>query len=335
MTIDSQHIIIGNATDVGRIRDHNEDYMSHFKTPFGYCVLVCDGMGGHAAGEEASRSAASAIKQYLQDDKNEAENVLVAIRNSIEFANFKLRELSQKNPSLKGMGTTCVMAMIDSSKMYIAHAGDSRMYLFRKNKIKQITKDHSTVQNLIDSGVLTEEEAEKSDKKNQITKAIGVFDKVEPSVSPEPVKLIKGDKIVLCTDGLTGHLSREKIKEVIKNEPDVQQAALQLIENANNNGGSDNITVQIVHYTGKSILDEKKQQRKKKKIIPVVIIVIGLVLAIGVMAYKNIISGNLNPFSSGSTVVDSTDSISHQNLRNGIHDSLKNQKQQGKLSKNK
>lgn len=291
MKVSDYHIAIGNATDVGKIREQNEDYMAHFNTPLGYCIIICDGMGGHAAGQVASQNAVGAIQQYLQDKQNENSDITVALKNAIEFANFQLREMMTKDPALKGMGTTCVLALIKDGWLYTAHAGDSRLYLIRKGSTEQITKDHSSVQKLIDIGVLTEKEAELSDKKNQISKAIGVFEKVDPAISETPVALHKNDIILLCSDGLTGHVSREKIQETVIANKDVQNAALKLTELANTGGGSDNITVQVVHYTGKTKIKKRKWLARKRVAI---IFLVFIVLAFGFIGYKKYRSNGNN-----------------------------------------
>jgi serine/threonine protein phosphatase PrpC len=246
LKIDSFDIIVGNATDVGKIRECNEDYLAHFDTTYGYCIIVCDGMGGHAAGDVASQGAIEAIKHYLQDGKVTKLDTPNSLQNAIEFANYKLRETVMQNSELTGMGTTCVMALINNAEMFVAHAGDSRLYLIREKSIKQLSKDHSTIQNLIDAGVLTEEEAKVSEKRNQITKAIGIF-----------------EKVLLCSDGLTAHVNDDEILEIINSNTDVQEASLKLIEKANNGGGTDNITVQIIQYIGKSSIVRKKRPVKK------------------------------------------------------------------------
>ncbi len=262
MKIDSYKLIVGNTTDIGIVREHNEDYMAHFDTPYGYCIIVCDGMGGHAAGDVASQGAIEAIKHYLQDGKVTKLDTAISLQNAIEFANYKLLEMVQLNPALTGMGTTCIMALFNQSEMYIAHAGDSRLYLIRNNDIKQLSKDHSTIQNLIDAGVLTEDEAKVSEKRNQITKAIGIFEKVEPTVTKQAFRLKHNDRILLCSDGLTAHLDQKEISATINTYPDVQKAAIKLVEKANSEGGTDNITVQLIQYTGKSSKDTKRRLLK-------------------------------------------------------------------------
>jgi protein phosphatase len=282
LKIDAYHIIVGNATDVGKVREHNEDYMAHFETPYGYCVIVCDGMGGHAAGDVASQGAVEAIRHYLQDGKITKLDATSSLQNAIEFANYKLREMVQQNPEFAGMGTTCVMVLINKAEMHMAYAGDSRVYLIRDKHIRQLSKDHSTIQHLIDTGILTEQEAKVSEKRNQITKAIGIFEKVGPTVTKVPFMLKYNDRILLCSDGLTGHVESNEILEIINVNSDVQVASMKLIEKANLEGGSDNITVQLIHYAGSS--STIRTHRPIKKIIRAVVIIL-IIVAIGFATY--------------------------------------------------
>ena len=263
MNITDYHIAIGNTTNVGKVREHNEDYMAHFATPMGYCIIICDGMGGHVAGEVASQNATVSIQQFLQDPKNEDPDIPLVLKNAIEFANYQLKEMVNQNPELRGMGTTCVLALIKMGQLYTAHVGDSRIYLVRSGSIRQITKDHSSVQKLIDAGALTEEEAEVSDKKNEILKAIGIFDKADPTITEMPLTLLENDKLLLCSDGLTAHLTKEKILETVQSFGNIQNTALKLTEQANNGGGSDNITVQLIHYLSKTVPAKRRSSTKK------------------------------------------------------------------------
>lgn len=282
MKIDAYNITVGNATDIGQVRKLNEDYMAHFDTPYGYCIIVCDGMGGHAAGDVASQGAVEAIKHYLQDGKITKLDAASSLHNAIEFANYKLREMVQQNPEFTGMGTTCVMVLISESEMHMAHAGDSRVYLVRDKRIRQLSKDHSTIQHLIDTGILSEDEAKVSEKRNQITKAIGIFEKVGPTVTKVPYMLKYNDRILLCSDGLTGHVESDEILEIINDNSDVQDASMKLIEKANLEGGSDNITVQLIQYDGSS--STIKTRRSLKRILKVAAIVL-IIFLIGFASY--------------------------------------------------
>jgi serine/threonine protein phosphatase PrpC len=281
LKIADYHITIGNVTDKGKVREENEDYMAHFNTPLGYCIIVCDGMGGHVAGQFAAQHAVLAIRQYLQDSANSKKDTAHCLKDAIEFANFQLKEFVASNTALEGMGTTCVLALIKSGSLYIAHAGDSRLYILRRKKIKQYTRDHSSVQQLIDIGLMTELEAEHSEKKNQIVKAIGVFDKVLPTVTERPVALRKNDKILLCSDGLTVHVNKNQIADTLISISDTQKACLKLTALANESGGTDNITVQLIHYTGKSFREKSKLSKKKKLIACLLIIAVISSLSFG------------------------------------------------------
>lgn len=308
MYIEDHHIIIGNATDKGRIRELNEDYMAHFGTAAGYCIVICDGMGGLAAGDVASQNATAAIQQYLQDSSNQVSNPALLLTNAIEFANFQLKQMA-KDPSVSDMGTTCVLLLIKNGWLYTAHAGDSRAYLIRNKKIKQLTKDHSSVQQMVDRGIITQEEAKTSHKRNEIVKAIGVFDKVQPDVTKKPVPLHKNDKILLCTDGLTTHVEDAEIFEIILSSSDVQTAAVSLVEKANEKGGTDNITVQLIDYTGKTQSDKLKPFRKRAIITLSVCILLAL-LFWGYTNYKgNIVNKKAN--ANSTTNQENKDTANH------------------------
>jgi len=263
-------------------------------------------MGGHTAGAVASQNASFAIQQYLQDPNNGNSNTPRLLKNAIEFANYQLRQMVNEQQELKGMGTTCVIALLNDGFLHTAHAGDSRIYLVRKEHIKQITKDHSSVQHLMDTGVLTEKEAELSDKKHEISKAIGVFDKVEPTITSNPIGLHKNDKLLLCSDGLTGHMSKEKILEIILSNDDVQNVALKLITYANEAGGVDNITVQLIHYTGKSTYGIRKLSVKK---IAAAFLLVAIVVFFSFWFYRNGVNINkagIKVKENPATVIDKT-----------------------------
>lgn len=182
----------GNATHVGQVRQANEDYFGNFETKNGYVFLVCDGMGGHVGGAKASQIAVGIIRDCLQqlDYKTPYE----ALSQSIVAANDAILAYAEKNPELTGMGTTCVAILVVGSDVYYAHVGDSRIYLFSNNKLIRITKDHSFVQNMIDLGGLTEEEAEKHPRKNEITNALGLKNMKPPTVCASQIQAAK----VIC-----------------------------------------------------------------------------------------------------------------------------------------
>lgn len=237
----------GNATHVGQVRQANEDYFGNFETKNGYVFLVCDGMGGHVGGAKASQIAVGIIRDCLQqfDYKTPYE----ALSQSIVAASDAILAYAENNPEMAGMGTTCVAILVVGSDVYYAHVGDSRIYLFSNKKLTRITKDHSFVQNMIDLGGLTEEEAEKHPRKNEITNALGLKNMKPPTVCTAQIQAAKGDVFLLCSDGLTGMVTDSELESVLKNKMELQGKANLMIDLANKAGGTDNITVQIVEIT--------------------------------------------------------------------------------------
>ena len=243
--------IAAGATDTGQERDHNEDTFNIAIPPdpavlqsLGALYLVADGMGGHQAGEVASARACEVIpyEYYLPSgvvDENLAARLLRAMRK----ANQAVYTLSQESAQRKGMGTTTVAAVVRGSEIHIANVGDSRAYLFRGGKLDQITEDHSFVQEQIRAGILTKEMARNHPQKNVITRAMG--HRAEVEVDTFAARLRPGDKVLLCSDGLTGPVSEEQIADILQNYP-IDEAVTRLIAQANANGGPDNITVLLI-----------------------------------------------------------------------------------------
>jgi protein phosphatase len=264
---------IGNHSYVGRVRKVNEDYFGMFRGSFGELLIVCDGMGGHKGGDTASRLAVNAIKNHFKN-LNDDYDVKHELHNALVAANNKIVEAAHQDPSLEGMGSTAVVVLFKDDLAYTANIGDSRIYLVRNKAIKQLTIDHSLVQQMIDSDVLTPEEAKNHPKKNVITKSLGRESPVEPDI-PEPIELVKNDNFILCTDGLTNYVKDEEIFYIAANNP-VQQAAGKLVDLANGKGGNDNITVQIAEV--KVNIDSSTKSVKKKNLL--LYFLIGVVLGI-------------------------------------------------------
>lgn len=247
-------ILIGNKTDVGILRKHkpNQDYFEFFDSEYGKVFIVCDGMGGHAGGEVASRLSVSVMRTVIQNSKKITSTTEI-IKQAIKQAHEAIIQKSKEEPALTGMGTTCVLTIIDIEKKsaYYAHVGDSRIYLVRNKKIRLLTKDHSWVQEeLVDKRLISPEEAEHHDNKNVITRALG-------SKNAEPVinsmKLESDDQFILCTDGLSNVVKKNEILDtMIKLNP--SEASDKLIDMALKAGGPDNITVQIIKIHYKKIL---------------------------------------------------------------------------------
>ncbi len=249
-----------SVTHVGLVRKENEDNLGFAETPNGSVFVVCDGMGGHVGGKQASALAVDAIIRFMGAGKY--NDIKEAMTQAIKYANKVVYETAEKNPALHGMGTTVVMVVVQDDKIYIAHVGDSRIYLLSDEQLYRLTKDHSFVQELFDRGIINNEEMQYHSRKNEITKALGLGPGVEPEVSPEPLRLKNGDKILLCSDGLSDMVDDFTIREVLLKYPnDVKAASKELLQIALNNGGKDNITFQIIHITNsnykESIFEDK------------------------------------------------------------------------------
>jgi serine/threonine protein phosphatase PrpC len=257
----SKSFRFGNHTDIGKVRQQNEDYMGFFENSNGSFFVVCDGMGGHVGGAIASQTAVHTIRTFFETQyyTDPAE----AIYQAIQYANQQIYYKAQMDNGLFGMGTTCVLLMFRKGQIYHAHVGDSRIYQYTEGIFKRLTKDHSYVQALIDQGVITEEEAESHPRRNEILRALGIQSFVDVEVCQVPITPLRGDKFLLCTDGLTGLVSDEGIADVLKSvDMDVQHKSIRLVDLANTLGGHDNITVQIVEFLedGKNLMQAATEE---------------------------------------------------------------------------
>ena len=231
-------------TDVGQNRSMNQDFVFASETPVGNLpnlFVVADGMGGHRAGDTASRDTVGTLIESVR--KSRETKPIKIIRTAVEEANRRVYEKSREDENLAGMGTTVVVAVIEGRYLYVANVGDSRLYLIRDD-IRQITKDHSLVEEMVRSGKLKKEEARKHPNKNVITRAVGV--EREVNIDFFDLRVRKGDKILLCSDGLSNMLEDSEICAIVKSGGDVEERARKLITAANQNGGKDNISVVLV-----------------------------------------------------------------------------------------
>lgn len=240
---------ISGKTDVGLTRAENQDSFASGKLSENLAwAVVCDGMGGHAGGSTASKMAVECISGRIKSDLNEKMSVQ-SVRNMLEsammLANARIFNSAAENISLHGMGTTVVAVVVIGNTAVVAWAGDSRCYHLTKSGITQITKDHSYVQQLVDSGSITPEEANEHPMKNIITRALGLEDDMQVDFTEVDFGISQGEKLILCTDGLTNLVKNEKIAECAINQDSDRQAE-KLVELANKNGGTDNITVVII-----------------------------------------------------------------------------------------
>ncbi len=242
-------------TDVGMKRTHNEDYFSLIEDE--QLFIVADGMGGHASGEVASKMAADTIGEFYnrtRDDEDatwpyKMDRSLSYIENrlvcSIKLANLRIFETSSRDLRYKGMGTTLVSSMVAGDKIYVGHVGDSRAYRVRDGVITQLTRDHSLLEDYKEAKPdMTEEEERNFPHKNVITRALGMRETVQVDIRAH--QIISGDVYILCSDGLSGMLTDPQIQQITSNAKSLERAVAELVDGANRNGGTDNVTTLLL-----------------------------------------------------------------------------------------
>ena len=234
-----------SATDIGQKRHMNQDFIFTSEESVGNLpnlFVVADGMGGHNAGDFASRYGVSVLVETVRKDKN--FNPVKVMRNAIEAANCEVFSQSRNDPSMAGMGTTMVVCTVVGGYAYIANVGDSRLYLAGSDSMTQITQDHSLIAEMVRLGELTPEEGRNHPDKNIITRAVGTNEDVK--IDFFDVKLETGDQILMCSDGLSNMVEDQRIFEILKGEDTEADKAQVLVDEANANGGRDNIAVIVV-----------------------------------------------------------------------------------------
>lgn len=229
-------------TDVGRVRAANED--SLYVCPEMGFFAVADGMGGHKAGEVASSTALRCLQENLEENLRRSSDASEGLSRTLEEANLRVYRLSSEFSEYRGMGTTLTAGLLRDREMIVAHIGDSRAYLIRNNVIEQITHDHSLVAEMLRCGGITEEQARSHPQRNVLTKALGTVPSVEFDLFR--VNLLTGDKVLFCTDGLSNHLQPFEIKDILKRHQEPEDGLGDLMKEALNRGGLDNITMVLV-----------------------------------------------------------------------------------------
>jgi protein phosphatase len=255
MAVDlTQALEIATCTDPGMVRSHNEDSIA--ADAANGLVVLADGMGGYNAGEVASGMATTVIvtemRRFLTGvkphdvEKGSSEEVAARlVREQVLTANTSIYEAAQSQPQYAGMGTTLVVCLFYDNRVLVAHLGDSRLYMLRDGKFRQMTRDHSLLQEQIDSGIITAEQAKNAAHKNLVTKALGIDPTVEPEIHEYPTKI--GDVYLLCSDGLCDMVEDEDIGMTLQAlGGNLKLAAQQLVQMANDNGGRDNVSVILV-----------------------------------------------------------------------------------------
>ncbi len=242
-------LLVHGVTDVGLIREHNEDCIDWDKDRG--LFLLADGMGGHNAGEVASELAIQSVKRALYEVltpeivESEVVDLKNAMYDAIVFANQEIYEQSHERPECAGMGTTLVVALVQNNTAIVANVGDSRMYHMHEGKLQQITTDHSLVQEMVDGGFLTEAEAQKSVSRNLITRALGIAEDVDVDIHEHEIAV--GDFFLMCSDGLTDLVTDSEISTILnENKSDMEKAGQELVNSANNRGGKDNTSIILI-----------------------------------------------------------------------------------------
>ncbi len=249
-------ITIGSATDIGLVKEENQDY--HTWDPKdssqsgrgGTLLILADGMGGHASGAQASEMAVNTLLELYR--RHQSDPLVKTLERGFQEANRLLFEKSAKMLTAKGMGTTLVAAFLKGSRLQFAHVGDSRGYLINRVGISQFTEDHSYVASLVKAGVIAPEEAEDHPESHVLTRAIGLQETVSVDTSRQPLNVKKGDYVLLCCDGLWGVVPDDKILACIRQDLEPDRISANLVKQAVDNGGPDNITVLIarINKTG-------------------------------------------------------------------------------------
>ena len=232
--------MVSVLTDKGNRRSLNEDYFSYIEEEDYSIYVVADGMGGHNAGEVASKMAAEGVVEYIKANITKINDKDI-LTKSIEKVNDDIYEYSMQDQKYSGMGTTITAALVTKQKIIIANVGDSSSFGVKEDKLIKLTKDHSLVQELVDLGTITEEQAAKHPKKNIITRAVGINSKVNVDIFY--IEKNEYDMFLLCSDGLTNEVPKEDIIDILCLKCDLDEKSKQLVELAKKNGGRDNITV--------------------------------------------------------------------------------------------
>ncbi len=269
-------VTVFGKTDVGRTREHNEDTFlvanltakeaslqpavrEHEVGPKGSLLVVADGMGGAAAGEVASQMATEIIynhmvELWIPDQETTPQQFAYRLKEAVEVTNDQIHAYAKAHPEMRGMGTTTTAVGVLGDYLYLTQVGDSRAYLVRAGEGIQLTKDQSLMQRLVDAGEISEEEAERSERRNIILQALGPDAKVRVDLTNQ--QLCKGDTVVVCSDGLSGQVTREEIAKAVSQQgKDLVGICSELIDLANERGGPDNITVVIARFDGSTLKD--------------------------------------------------------------------------------
>ncbi len=271
--IKDSHLYGVGESVVGQVRPHNEDNCGYAQTPLGHLFIVCDGMGGHAAGEVASKIAVDSVIESICQCSSDI-NPCDALTSAIQFANMQILGMASADATKKGMGTTICAAIVKDDAFWIAHVGDSRIYLYSKEKkfLYRVSEDHSFVQALVKQGKLDDRDAESHPQKNVILRALGTKETVEVDVEQHPLQLACGDILLMCSDGLSGMIDDCAMQSIIESKENLEDCVEALVSAANTpDKGKDNITCQLIRMENSmavksSFPDYTPAWRRKKNV---------------------------------------------------------------------
>jgi protein phosphatase len=239
------HLAVAARTDVGRIRKGNEDSLHASANDYRGLFIVADGMGGHAAGEVASEMAVEIVSRDLSDLNDlDAPDAHGRVARALRDANRAVYERTRTERDKLGMGSTVSALLLSENKYIVGHVGDSRIYIVREGQMHQLTRDHSLVQEQVDAGLLTPEQARRHPQSNVITRCVGMADDIDPDVFNGEAQI--GDTFLLASDGLTGMIEDRRIQQLLVSRAKPERIVDALIQEANMNGGNDNITAVVV-----------------------------------------------------------------------------------------
>jgi serine/threonine protein phosphatase PrpC len=280
-------------TDKGAVRANNEDSSGYVDSVNGHVFVVCDGCGGLPYGERASQTVVNSLKFFFTNYYY--KDPIQAIRDAIDYAQNRLIEEGRQHPECQGMATTLVLVLIRYSKAYYAHIGDSRIYFFAKGQLKQITKDDSYVQALVDSGKLMPSLAETHPRKNELTQAMGMRPSPVPHICSQPLYPADDEVLLLCTDGLYNMVSAQDIHATLSRSGYIEDKGAELMRTAIANGGYDNITFQLIKFfnlentnerTDQTIVRPTEEEAAAIKRTPVAMAILSvLIIILGVLMY--------------------------------------------------
>lgn len=259
------HIDYWEFTDVGKVRSANEDSLGSAHTPHGHLFVVSDGMGGHKGGATASALAVKSIIEFFRRPREGTPDSLISA--AIEFANTQIFATALHEPELQGMGATCVVLLITpDGRAWHGHVGDSRIYLYRKASLQALTKDHSWVQYLVDTGEITQAEAANHPQKNRILRALGTDEDVKPDVPLQAHPLKDDDVFLLCSDGLCGLLEDAELQQLMNNSP-ISDMAARCLQAALDKGGTDNVSVLLVRVKNPETQQDAASRKRRNKLM--------------------------------------------------------------------